>query len=344
MSVDNRNPTDFVQLAKGGQHLIGHLERIGVPCVPKVAHAGGSENDLTAKLAEHLSWFGQPVQQTEQVAASAPHLGPVGGSGGHSAAAASSRTAPVEPAPNVASPGSLPPASREIPASTGSRSAAARGPVGPILDAVTNYSLPILDEDARISTLQQTAIEVSGCTRCPELAYTRKQTVFGEGTVRPRVCFFGEAPGADEDRSGRPFVGRAGQLLTKMIEACTFRREDVYIFNTIKCRPPGNRNPTDQEMANCRGYFEHQLNVLQPEYIVCLGAIASKALLMTTLPIGQLRGKFHRYRSSKVVVTYHPSYLLRNEEAKLPAWQDLQMLLRDMGIDPKAGKKPASNG
>ena len=142
-------------------------------------------------------------------------------------------------------------------------------------------------------------------------------------------------PGADEDRSGRPFVGRAGQLLTKMIEACTLKRDDVYIFNTVKCRPPGNRNPEPDELANCRPYYQAQLEVLRPEYIVCLGSVSAQELLQSRLSVGRLRGSFHRYHDSKVLVTYHPAYLLRNPAAKKAAWQDLQLMLKDAGIDIK---------
>src|SRR5690606_27061521 len=115
--------------------------------------------------------------------------------------------------------------------------------------------------------------------RCEVLVCSRKQTVFGEGDPAARVCFFGEAPGAEEDASGRPFVGKSGMLLTKMIEACTFAREQVYILNTIKCRPPGNRNPAPEEIANCRPYFEQQLEIIRPQYIVCLGLVAAQTLL-----------------------------------------------------------------
>jgi DNA polymerase len=173
---------------------------------------------------------------------------------------------------------------------------------------------------------------VANCTLCKELACSRTQTVFGVGNVKPRVVFFGEAPGADEDRTGEPFVGKAGQLLTKIIEACTWRREDVYILNVLKCRPPGNRTPLPPEVDNCRQYFERQFDLLQPEYIVCVGAVPAQALLETTEAVGKLRGRFHKYRDSKVLVTYHPSYLLRNPAAKKFVWEDMQILLRDMGI------------
>jgi DNA polymerase len=143
--------------------------------------------------------------------------------------------------------------------------------------------------------------EVAGCTRCGELASTRTQTVFGVGSPTARLCFMGEAPGADEDRLGEPFVGRAGQLLTKIIEACRLQREEVYILNMLKCRPPGNRNPLPTELANCRPYLDRQLELVQPEFICCLGAVAAQNLLNTTVSISRLRGKVHSYRRAKVV-------------------------------------------
>jgi uracil-DNA glycosylase family 4 len=178
---------------------------------------------------------------------------------------------------------------------------------------------------------------VRGCKLCKELACTRTQTVFGVGHAKPRVVFFGEAPGADEDRQGEPFVGRAGQLLTKIIEACGWQRSDVYIMNVLKCRPPDNRNPLPNETDNCRQYFERQFEILRPEYIVCVGTIPAQALLETDVSVGKLRGKFHKYRDSTVLVTYHPSYLLRNPSAKKYVWDDMQMLLKEMGL-PVPGK------
>jgi DNA polymerase len=175
--------------------------------------------------------------------------------------------------------------------------------------------------------------EVVGCTRCPALVRNRTQTVFGVGNIKPRLCFFGEAPGADEDRIGQPFVGRAGQLLDKIIEACTLRREDVYILNTLKCRPPENRAPTEDEVENCRDFFERQLAILQPEFVCCLGATAAKALLRTNLALGRLRGRFHDVQGYKVIVTYHPAYLLRNPAAKKDTWEDMKILLKEMGIE-----------
>jgi uracil-DNA glycosylase len=190
----------------------------------------------------------------------------------------------------------------------------------------------------RQKLLAELNTQVRACKLCRDLACTRKQTVFGVGSAKPRVAFFGEAPGADEDRQGEPFVGRAGQLLTKIIEACGWQRSDVYIMNVLKCRPPDNRNPLPGEVDNCRPFFERQFEILRPEYIVCVGSVPAQALLETTESIGKLRGRFHRYRDSTVLVTYHPSYLLRNPSAKKYVWDDMQMLLKHMGLPiPKRG-------
>ena len=180
--------------------------------------------------------------------------------------------------------------------------------------------------------LEVLRIEVAGCTRCEHLAAERTQTVFGVGNPQARLCFVGEAPGADEDRLGEPFVGRAGQLLTKIIEACTLKREDVYILNVLKCRPPDNRPPLPDEVANCRGYLDRQLELIQPEYICCLGSTAAKTLLETDQAIGRLRGRFHEYRGIPVLCTYHPSYLLRTPSAKREVWEDMKVLMGRMGI------------
>jgi DNA polymerase len=181
--------------------------------------------------------------------------------------------------------------------------------------------------------------EVAACSQCVELAARRTQTVFGVGNPLARLCFFGEAPGADEDRLGEPFVGRAGELLNRIIQACGLRREEVYILNVLKCRPPDNRTPNTEEVANCRPFFERQLEMLQPEFICCLGLTASEALLQTGQPMGRLRGRFFTYRGSRVLCTYHPSYLLRNPPAKASVWDDMQLLMKEMGIEiPKREK------
>ncbi len=189
------------------------------------------------------------------------------------------------------------------------------------------------DEIGKIPTLAILQQTVAGCTRCGELARTRTQAVFGVGDPAARLCFLGEAPGADEDRLGEPFVGRAGQLLTKIIEACKMKREDVYILNMIKCRPPDNRNPLPTELANCRAYLERQFDFIKPEFICCLGAVAAQNLLNTTVSIGKLRGKIHQYRGAKVVCTYHPAFILRSPAFKKETWDDMKLLMREMGVE-----------
>ena len=181
------------------------------------------------------------------------------------------------------------------------------------------------------TTLEGLQTEVAACTLCEELASTRTQTVFGVGNPQAKLCFLGEAPGADEDRQGEPFVGRGGQLLDKIMAACNLSREDVYILNILCCRPPGNRDPLEQEAKNCRQFLDRQLELIAPEFICCLGAVAAQNLLSTTESIGRLRGKLHDYQGIKVVCTYHPAYLLRNPSAKKETWEDMQMLMREMG-------------
>ncbi len=180
--------------------------------------------------------------------------------------------------------------------------------------------------------LQALAQQVAACQLCGELAAQRTQTVFGVGNPDARLVFFGEAPGADEDRLGEPFVVRTGKLLDKIIEAMSLSREDVYILNTLKCRPPNNRNPLPAEQINCRPYFDQQLEIIQPEFICCLGAVSANNLLNQKTPIGALRGKFHAWNGIQVIATYHPAYLLRNPVAKKDVWADMQLLMRAMGL------------
>lgn len=189
------------------------------------------------------------------------------------------------------------------------------------------------EADDRAAALAKVEREVAACTRCQELARSRTQTVFGVGDPHSRLVLLGEAPGADEDRQGEPFVGAAGQLLNRILAACTLRRQDVYILNVLKCRPPGNRTPLPAEADACREYLDRQLAILQPEFICCLGAVAAQNLLGTTASIGRLRGSVHDYQGIKVVCTYHPAYLLRTPSAKRPTWEDMQRLMAEMGIE-----------
>ena len=170
----------------------------------------------------------------------------------------------------------------------------------------------------------QLRARVAACTRC-SLHETRTQTVFGVGSRSAKWMFIGEAPGADEDRQGEPFVGRAGQLLTSMLKAMGFARDDVYIANVLKCRPPGNRDPKPEEAVQCRGYLERQIELVAPTLIVAVGRIAAQNLLATDTALARLRGKVHALggRGWPLVVTYHPAYLLRSPGEKRKAWQDL---------------------
>jgi uracil-DNA glycosylase family 4 len=165
---------------------------------------------------------------------------------------------------------------------------------------------------------------VAACTRCA-LSETRIQTVFGVGNPKARWMFIGEAPGAEEDKRGEPFVGRGGQLLTAMLKAIGFSREDVYIANVLKCRPPGNRDPRPDEAAHCRGYLERQIELVSPSLVIAVGRIAAQNLLATDAPLARLRGQVHALgsRAWPLVVTYHPAYLLRSPAEKRKAWQDL---------------------
>jgi DNA polymerase len=181
------------------------------------------------------------------------------------------------------------------------------------------------------------AERVAGCTRCAELARTRTQTVFGVGRVDAELCFIGEAPGGEEDRRGEPFVGPAGQLLNRIIVACGMKREDVYICNILRCRPPGNRLPLPNEAHNCREYLERTLELVRPKFLCALGACAAQNLLGSTLSIGRLRGRFHDYGGIPVLCTYHPAFLLRNPEKKKDVWEDMKKLLARMGR-PVPGK------
>jgi len=186
--------------------------------------------------------------------------------------------------------------------------------------------------DPRQAALDALAAEVAACRRCPELVRNRTQTVFGVGNPYARLVFCGEAPGADEDRLGEPFVGLAGQKLTDIIvKGMKMRREDVYILNILRCRPPGNRTPLPDEAAACREFLERQLEIIQPKFICCLGAVAAQNLLGVNLPISKLRGQVFECRGAKLLCTYHPAYLLRNPAAKRIVWEDIKLLMAEMG-------------
>jgi DNA polymerase len=173
--------------------------------------------------------------------------------------------------------------------------------------------------------------ETKRCKKCSELARTRRNVVFGVGNPQTELMFIGEAPGADEDAQGEPFVGRAGQLLTKIIEAMGMKREEVYIANVLKCRPPENRTPLPDETANCLPYLEKQIELIRPKVIVALGATALRALLDIQIGITKMRGNWYTYRDIPIMPTFHPAYLLRNPPAKKEVWEDMKAVLAKLG-------------
>jgi len=177
-------------------------------------------------------------------------------------------------------------------------------------------------------TLKEIRLDLGECQRCG-LAGHRKNIVFGSGSPKAKLVFVGEGPGFEEDRQGEPFVGPAGQLLTKIIEAIKLTRKQAYICNIVKCRPPGNRNPETDEINTCFAFLERQIAAIQPDYICALGAVAAQTLLNTAEPISQLRGRIHHYKGIKVIATYHPAYLLRNPEKKRDVWEDMKLLMKE---------------
>jgi uracil-DNA glycosylase family 4 len=202
-------------------------------------------------------------------------------------------------------------------------------PVAPLFEAV---------DKVKDDTLLKIREDLGECTRC-KLHKTRNKIVFGDGNPKAQLVFVGEGPGADEDMQGLPFVGRAGKLLTQMIEAMGLQRKDVYICNVVKCRPPENRAPEPDEVATCSPFLLRQIDAIAPKVVVCLGAVAAKTLLNTTKGISQFRGQWLQWRGHKLMATYHPAYLLRNPPAKSEVWKDLQKVMAELGLEiPRKNK------
>ncbi|MFZ0953012.1 MAG: uracil-DNA glycosylase [Candidatus Sulfotelmatobacter sp.] len=203
----------------------------------------------------------------------------------------------------------------------------------------------VLDPVAALKLIRE---DLGDCTRCKLHKQGRKQIVFGVGNPRAELMFVGEGPGADEDAQGEPFVGRAGQLLNNMIKAMGLRREDVYIANVVKCRPPGNRPPERDECETCSPFLMRQIAVVKPKVVVALGAVSAKNLLAINAPMSELRGRFYDFKpagvrssdtswpGARLAVTYHPAFLLRDPRQKGEAWKDLQMVMKYLGIEPPA--------
>jgi uracil-DNA glycosylase family 4 len=208
------------------------------------------------------------------------------------------------------------------------------GPSAPLLPVVPAASLFDRADRVENDTLEKIRTDLGDCTRC-RLHKQRNSIVFGAGNPRAELVFVGEGPGHDEDVQGLPFVGRAGKLLTQMIEAMGLKREDVYICNVVKCRPPENRTPEKDEIATCSPFLLRQIEVISPKAIVCLGSVAAQFLLNTNKSISYFRGHWFDYRNSKLLATYHPAYLLRNPNAKGEVWKDLQKVMALLGLPVK---------
>lgn len=193
--------------------------------------------------------------------------------------------------------------------------------------------------DPAAETLADIRGDLGECTRCP-LSASRTHIVFGEGSAQARLVFVGEGPGADEDRSGRPFVGAAGQLLNRIIGAMQMTRDEVYICNVVKCRPPNNRNPESDEIQRCLPFLQRQLVAVNPRVVCALGSVAARTLLGTQAPLSRLRGRFHEINGLSVMPTFHPAYLLRNPGQKRAVWEDMQRIMQRLA--PTAGPTPAA--
>jgi uracil-DNA glycosylase family 4 len=221
-------------------------------------------------------------------------------------------------------------APRRSPQSTAPAAAAAK--LTPLIQAPSGPSL--FEERIENDSLERIRADIGDCTRC-KLHKARTNIVFGVGNPKAELVFIGEGPGHDEDIQGEPFVGRAGKLLTQMIEAMGLKRSDVYICNVVKCRPPENRLPEKDEISTCSPFLARQLAVIKPKVICCLGACSAQTLLETNQGISRFRGEWFDYRGSKLIATYHPAYLLRNPPAKSEVWKDLQKVMSVLGLQPK---------
>jgi uracil-DNA glycosylase len=204
---------------------------------------------------------------------------------------------------------------------------------------IPEIAAAIVPPEGRAAALEAIRADIGDCTRCPLAFQGRHTIVFADGDPNARLMFVGEGPGADEDAQGLPFVGRAGQLLNNMINAMGLQRSEVYIANVVKCRPPQNRTPEPVEANTCMQFLWRQVDVVQPEIIVALGATAATYLLGGKSSLASLRGRIHQVRQSRLIVTYHPAYLLRDPRQKVEAWKDLQIAMKELGL--KAPKRPA---
>jgi uracil-DNA glycosylase family 4 len=247
------------------------------------------------------------------------------------------------PSAEAAAPALSAPAASATASPQFSAAAPRRSPSSPLSAAVPSKLMPVIqgpagpslfEERIENDSLERIRADIGDCTRC-RLHKARTNIVFGVGNPKAELVFVGEGPGHDEDIQGEPFVGRAGKLLTQMIEAMGLKRSDVYICNVVKCRPPENRLPEKDEIATCSPFLARQLAVINPKVICCLGACAAQTVLETNQGISRFRGEWFDYRGSKLIATYHPAYLLRNPAAKGEVWKDLQKVMSVLGLQPK---------
>lgn len=292
--------------------LLKHLSSAGVTHLPKVTIPRASRIGPPARLPSAVA---EAIPTT--VAAANPPVA------GKSVSRAASRLASATAVPGTRRPASALISPNQLQSPTDQPGHLAE------VQTITAKTFSTLQEKS--DALCSLAGIVAACHRCTDLAPKRKQTVFGVGNPNADIMFIGEAPGAEEDASGEPFVGPAGQLLNKIVEASHLKREDIYICNILRCRPPGNRNPLPQEAANCREFLDAQIHIVGPRYIVCWGTVAAQNLLNETQAVGKLRGRFFDYHGIKVMCTYHPSYLLRNPAAKKQVWEDMKFFMKDLG-------------
>lgn len=289
------------------------------------ARSGEAVSDVAAELARHLRWLEAagvrevpvPVLAVEPPApaAHARQAGPAAERGASAGRATASPPPPGQQAPPA-----------------GPREAPARTPA-PVAPAPVAGAHRIGEKGCGSAALVQVRDALGDCRRC-KLAGGRTTLVFGVGNPQAELVFVGEGPGADEDREGEPFVGKAGQLLTKMIQAMGYQREQVYIANVVKCRPPGNRNPEPDEIEACEPFLRAQLAAIRPRVVVALGKFAAQTLLRDTTPITRLRGRWREYEGIRLMPTFHPAYLLRSPEEKKKAWEDLQLVMKELGQPP----------
>jgi DNA polymerase len=272
--------------------------------------------DVVAELRRHARWIVEE-EPTVLRELSARAVAPLAPSIPRASAVARPAPAPTRPAPAGAPPVASPPRTAL---------AASVAAPSPAPAAALRTGEPAVQ-------LQQIRDDIGDCKRC-KLCSGRTKIVFGVGSPKAELVFIGEGPGADEDRTGEPFVGAAGQLLTKMIQAMGLTREQVYICNVVKCRPPGNRDPEPDEIAACEGFLKAQVAAIKPKVVVTLGKFAAQTLLKTDRPISRMRGQWHTYEGIRLMPTFHPSYLLRSPTEKRKAWDDLKLVMAELGLKP----------